>query len=206
MSGVISPLFGKVVYSNQLDIDTKKIVSMIDNPRKPFEPKIGGGYRFAKEGSGSLHILDEDRFKFLKDIILNEFHSYIYDGMRYTNKFRITTSWFIQIVKDEGAQLHNHLNCFISGVLYLQTPPNCGDIVLQDLSDKRFNLIPIEFNILNSREWIITPKEGLILFFPGEIYHKVEVNKSEQTRYSLSFNIIPTGLIGDEGSDSHIVI
>ena len=117
----IVTLFGKSIYANKLEIDAGEIVSMIDNPRKPFEPKIGGGYRFAKEGSGSLHILDEDRFKFLKDIILNEFHSYIYDGMRYTNKFRITTSWFIQIVKDEGAQLHNHLNCFISGVLYLQT-------------------------------------------------------------------------------------
>ena len=206
MNGVIDPVFGKAIYSNQLDIDAKKIVSMIDNPRKSYIPYDDSDYRFQDVDEKSLHVLEEDKFKFLKDIILKEFYSYAYDGMRFTNKFRITTSWFTKIVSGEGCQLHNHLNCFMSGLLYLQTPPNCGDIVLQDFDDKRFNLMPIEFNVLNSREWIYTPKEGLILFFPGEIYHKVEVNKSEQTRYSLAFNIIPTGLIGDETSDSHLII
>ena len=206
MSAVTYPLFGKAVYYNELDIDTKKIVSMIDTPRLPFEPKANGGERMDTTGAKALHVLDEDKFKFLKDIILNEFHSYMHDVMRYSNKFKITTSWFIKIDNGEGCQLHNHLNCFMSGILYLKTPPNCGDIVLQDLSDRRFNLIPDEYNMLNCREWIFTPKEGLLLFFPGEMYHKVKVNKSKQTRYSMSFNIMPTGLIGDETSDSHVVI
>ena len=206
MSAVTYPLFGKPVYYNQLNIDTKKIVSMIDNPRKPYEPKGNGVYRFENAGSESLHVLEEDKFKFLKDIILNEVHSFMNDTMRYTNKFKITTSWFIKIDDGEGAQLHSHLNTMLSGVLYLQTPPNCGDIVFQNLNDRRFNLVPDEYNMLNCREWIFTPKEGLLLLFPGELYHKVKVNESKQARYSMSFNIIPTGLIGDETSDSHMVL
>jgi len=206
MSGVTYPLFGKPVYYNQLDIDTKKIVSMIDNPRKPFEPKINGGENLDNTGAKALKVLDEEKFKFLKDIILKEFNSYMQDVLRYTNKFKITTSWFIKLDDGEGAQLHNHLNSFMSGVLYLKAPLNCGDFVLQDLNDKRFNLIPEEYNMLNSREWIFTPKEGLLIFFPAEMYHKVKVNESKKTRYSLSFNIMPTGLIGDETSDSHLIL
>jgi ectoine hydroxylase-related dioxygenase (phytanoyl-CoA dioxygenase family) len=60
--------------------------------------------------------------------------------------------------------------------------------------------------MLNCREWIFTPKEGLLLLFPGELYHKVKVNESKQPRYSMSFNIMPTGLVGDEKSDSHVII
>jgi len=206
MSGATYPLFGKAVYYNELDIDTKKIVSMIDTPRLSYGDSSYGRERLDKTGPKALQVLDEDKFKFLKDIILNEVHSFMNDTMRYTNKFKITTSWFIKLDDGEGAQLHSHLNTMLGGVLYLQTPPNCGDIVFQNLNDRRFNLVPDEYNMLNCREWIFTPKEGLLLLFPGELYHKVKVNESKQTRYSMSFNIIPTGLIGDETSDSHMVL
>ena len=206
MSGATYPLFGKAVYYNELDIDTKKIVSMIDTPRLPYEPGAPGDERYDTSGPKALRVLDEDKFKFLKDIILNEVHTYMHDVMRYTNKFRMTTSWFIKIDDGEGCQLHSHMNCFMSGILYLKTPPNCGDIVFQDLSDRRFNLVPVEYNMLNGREWIFTPKEGLLLLFPAELHHKVKVNKSKEARYSMSFNIMPTGLVGDETSDSHVVL
>ena len=181
MSCVIDPVFGKAIYSNQLDIDAKKIVSMIDNPRKPFSIKHDD-YLDRKK---TLYVLEEEKFKFLKDIILGELHAYAHGEMKYVNEFQITTSRFTQVEKNESGQLHNHLNCFMSGILYIQTPKNCGNIVFQDFSNKRFNLMPIEFNILNSKEWIYTPKEGLILFFPSEIYHKVEVNKSKTSEPTL---------------------
>jgi uncharacterized protein (TIGR02466 family) len=206
MSAVTYPLFGKAVYYNELNIDTKKIVSMIDAPRLPYEPKVNGVERMDTTGPKALQVLDEDKFKFLKDIILNEVHSFMHDVMRYTNPFKITTSWFIKIDDGEGCQLHSHLNTMMSGILYLKTPPNCGDIILQDLTDRRFNLVPDEYNMLNCREWIFTPKEGLLLLFPGEMYHKVKVNESKQARYSMSFNIMPTGLVGDEKSDSHMIL
>jgi|TARA_R110000787_G_scaffold34615_1_gene89455 uncharacterized protein (TIGR02466 family) len=200
MSSVTNPLFGKGIYSNTLDINTKNIVSMIDTARKPCQVEV------INSGKKSLYVLEEDKFKFLKDIILKEFYSYAYDEMKYINKFEITTSWFTQVDKNESSQFHNHSNCFISGVLYLQTLPNCGDIVFQDFNNTRFALQTYENNILNSKQWMYTPNEGLILFFPSEVYHKVEENKSKHTRYSLAFNIIPVGLIGDETTDSHTIL
>ena len=66
---------------------------------------------------------------------------------------------------------------------------------------KRNNLIPSEYNIFNSREWRYTPTNGLLLFFPSEMHHKIEKNESNITRHSLAFNIIPIGTYGE--GDSH---
>jgi uncharacterized protein (TIGR02466 family) len=194
---VTTPVFGKAIYSNQLNIDTKKIVSMIDTPRKSFNVE----YVAAKKKD--LYVLEEDKFKFLKDIILKEFYSYAHDEMRYTNEFRITTSWFTLVDVDESSQSHNHNNCFISGVLYLQAFKDCGNIVFEDIDDERFDLEVNEYNVLNSKQWVYEPKDGLILFFPSDVRHKVEENKSGHKRYSLAFNLMPVGLIGDVASDSH---
>ena len=83
MSAVTYPLFGKAVYYNELNIDTKKIVSMIDAPRLPYEPKVNGVERMDTTGPKALQVLDEDKFKFLKDIILNEVHSFMHGVMSY---------------------------------------------------------------------------------------------------------------------------
>ena len=73
--------------------------------------------------------IQKSSFKFLKDIILKEFYSYAYDGMRFTNKFRITTSWFTKTTRGQASPMHNHDNCMFSCVLYLQTSQHSGDIV-----------------------------------------------------------------------------
>lgn len=194
---MITPLFGKSIYSNQLHLDAEKIVSMIETPRKAI---------VSNTGKKSLYVLEEEKFKFLKDIILEEFYAYAHGEMKYINEFKITTSWFTQVDKEESSQFHNHQNCFISGVLYLQTFKNCGEIQFQDFSDDRFQLSVYESNVLNSKGWAYEPKDGLILFFPSEVRHKIGKNNSGQTRHSLAFNLIPVGLIGDETEDSHASI
>ena len=34
------------------------------------------------------------------------------------------------------------------------------------------------------------------MIFPSEVHHKIAENESDTTRYSLAFNVIPTGLMG----------
>jgi len=171
----------------------------MDLPIKSYE--AGSEYK----GKEHLYVLENKKFKDLKDAILKEFNYFASEILKYTNKFKITTSWFTQLDKGERGQVHNHHNCFISGVLYLQTNTESGNIVFRNFSDSRSWLIPTEYNIFNSKDWIYKPENGLILFFPSELHHQVEENKSEQTRHSLSFNIVPIGTLGDETSDSHII-
>ena len=73
-------------------------------------------------------------------------------------------------------------------------------------NNKRFNLIPTEFNIHNSQKFNFKPKNKMIIFFPSELYHKIEKNNSNITRYSIDFNMMPIGNIGSINSDSFLKI
>ena len=72
--------------------------------------------------------------------------------------------------------VHIHPGCDFAGVLYLDTPPNSGDILFYDFSkkDRLVRHKPI-------------PKK--LIIFPWDLYHSVELNLSNQYRISLSFNI-----------------
>jgi hypothetical protein len=69
---------------------------------------------------------------------------------------------------------HSHGTATTVGVLYLQTPENCGDI---------------EFK-MNKQVSAITPHAGLLLIFPSGTGHRVLANNSNENRISLAFNLI----------------
>ena len=197
-------MFSKPIYGKTVNIDTKKIVSMINK----FDFKTAGSITDSNASSisNSLYVLDEERFKFLKDELMKEFYLFINEIMHYSNKFEITTSWFTKTIKNESSAFHNHANCMLSGILYLQTDENTGKINFEDFNDKRYKLVPDEHTVINSDAIYYTPHDGLLLLFPSEVYHKFEKNESDIERYSLAFNLIPTGLIGDRLNDSHMKI
>jgi len=193
----INPIFSKPLYSKFTNIDTKKIVSMID------EDGFHDDYNNTEPGvanmsfiSNSIHVLDDNKFKFLKDILMKEFYLYASDVMGYTNEFEITTSWFTRATKGQSSNFHNHSNCMMSGVLYLQTNENSGNIVFENFNMDRYSLHIEEYNVFNSSRWSIKPEDGLLVIFPSEVHHKIAENESDTTRYSLAFNVIPTGLMG----------
>tara|TARA_R110001606_G_scaffold356936_1_gene508369 strand:+ start:1586 stop:2191 length:606 start_codon:yes stop_codon:yes gene_type:complete len=196
----INPLFSKPVYENKLDIDTKTIVSMIDKPR------VSANWKQNNQGNDSLYVLEHKKFDFLKDIIEKEILEFTKNYLKYTNNFKITTSWFTKVNKKQSSQSHNHNNCFLSGVLYLKTSDNSGNIVFTDYSNERNSLTTLEYNLFNSKSFKFQPYDGLILIFPSELYHHVETNNADHIRYSLAFNIMPTGLIGKQSEDSQLRI
>ena len=209
MSGEIFPLFSKPVYLKILDIDTKKIVSMLEE----YDFGTSGNEYTLSEGldntisiTKNLYVLDDKRFKFLKDKIMEEFYKFSREEMKYPNKFEITTSWFTKTTKNQSGFFHNHNNCMISGILYLQTNENSGNIVFENFSNKRYKLEVDDYNVYNSTEWKIGPVDGLLVMFPSEVHHMLQENKSDTTRYSLAFNLSPIGLIGNITQDSHMTI
>ena len=209
----VDMMFSKPLYGKVLNIDTKKIISMYDSGKHTTEFH-DAGEKYAVEdnvdnisqSSDCLYVLEEKRFKSLKDELMKEFHLFASDVMKYSNKFEITTSWFTKSIKGQSSNYHNHNNCMFSVVLYLQTSENCGNIVFTDSIDKRYKLEKNSYNLYNSIEWGIKPEDGLLVIFPSEVYHKIAENKSDTTRYSLAFNVVPTGLIGNIDTDSHMKI
>ena len=201
------PLWSKPVYAKKLNFDTKKIVSKLE--KYEFVEAGVEGENTAKDilsATKNLNVLDDKVFKYLKKMLIDEFYLFINEHMKYTNEFKITTSWFNKNLKGQSSNWHNHNNSMYSAVLYLQTDENSGKISFYNFSNQRFALSVTDYNILNCENWKINPIDGMLLIFPSEMYHRIEENESNIVRYSLAFNFLPTGLLGRTDADSHAKI
>jgi uncharacterized protein (TIGR02466 family) len=202
MPPVITPLFSKPIYYNKLNIDTKKIVKLIEGKTR----KSQNNRDEENNNDEFLYILENPELKFIKDTILNELKQFANNELKYVNDFKITTSWATIIQPSEKSQFHNHNNCMLSGVLYVQTNKNCGDIVFENFQTQNIQPKVTEWNVYNSRKWSYEPTDGDIIIFPSEVNHMIETNKSNIVRHSIAFNAIPYGLVGNDSSDSQIYL
>ena len=199
----IIPLFSKPIYKEQLKINIKKIVSLMNNDFEKAGSKIKGIDVDNITGvSKSFSVLDQKKLMYLKNILMKEFYKYSYDILHYSNKFKITTSWFTKSEKNQSSNYHNHSNSMFSGILYIQTNKSSGNISFQNFNDSRYKLDSFKYHIYNSTEYTFQPEDGLLILFPSEVHHKILKNNSNTTRHSLAFNLIPIGEIGN--GDSYI--
>ena len=93
---------------------------------------------------------------------------------------------------------HTHPQSILSGVFYLKTPDNCGNLILKN---RNADLIKCYFdywhlkeqtdyamNEFNSQVWRVVPKENNLIMFPSWVEHYVEPNQSTEPRISIAFN------------------
>ena len=79
-----------------------------------------------------------------------------------------------------GAHTHSGI---LSGVFYLQTPPNSGKLVLINPA------VRADGHLIRSSNYQITPEKLACIIFPSWLEHFVESNLSDELRISMSFNI-----------------
>jgi uncharacterized protein (TIGR02466 family) len=77
---------------------------------------------------------------------------------------------------------HTHEG-WISGVFYLQVPPNSGRLVLTNPNIRSYN------SPVKQKDFPITPEPLACILFPSWLEHYVEPNQAEMPRISISFNI-----------------
>ena len=91
-------------------------------------------------------------------------------------------------------QSHIHPNSLFSGVYFVKTPQNSGNLMLYDPRPGVQQSMPPRKKVKLPRElWRETYYDavpGRIIMFPSWLWHKVETNKSSDTRISVSFNFI----------------
>ena len=107
--------------------------------------------------------------------------------------FYINSMWASVNKTGDYNYSHTHLGVDFSGVLYLQAPFNCGDIVFEDENARfRYNWkLDTEIkeeNGYHDSMWF-HPTEGRCLIFPAHLRHHVEKNESETDRISIGFNL-----------------
>jgi len=106
-------------------------------------------------------------------------------------KTKITSMWSIINKRDASNARHIHSNNYISSAYYVKAPQNCGDIVFHDprsVTTFRHPLIS-KPNNLNTNVFTVQPKEGLLVLFPSYLYHSVDLNRTDEERIVISFNI-----------------
>ena len=104
---------------------------------------------------------------------------------------KITGMWAVINKKNSSNAMHIHSNNYISAAYYVKAPKNCGDIVFYDprfAATYRYPKIS-KTNKLNSNMVSFQPKEGMLVLFPSYLQHSVNVNKTDEERIVISFNI-----------------
>jgi uncharacterized protein (TIGR02466 family) len=90
-------------------------------------------------------------------------------------------------------ELHDHPFSILSGVFYIKTSNNCGNIkFFRDTNIATYvpiNLIS-NYNNYNSTTMKFVPKENILYLFPSWTKHLVEPNLSKEERISISFNLL----------------
>ena len=149
------------------------------------------------------HFIEESIRTYVETVVIGgKYDEYDFD-------FRITQSWLNKTLRNsDGHHIHNHPNSFISGVFYVRVNPDVDYIVFSRPNQQFFQFPIKEYNIFNSYQWAVNVSEGQLLLFPSTLIHEVKPPKvsdmisSDDTdvyadRISLSFNVFPTGRIGD---------
>ena len=89
---------------------------------------------------------------------------------------------------------HLHPNSLFSGVYWIKTPQNSGNLMLYDprpgvqmtMPNRKEGKLSPEL----WREVHYEPKAGRCIMFPSWLWHEVKPNKSNDTRISVSFNFL----------------
>ena len=143
---------------------------------KPFESNL----LIEKKCVHSLNFIKKSVKEYLQNI-----------GFQYTPEpLSMTNSWITKTQKNEYAHIHTHQWSHISGVYYIKTNGKDGNLYFPNIHrDLASN--PIIGCATQETE---APLEtGVLILFPSDLSHGVKENRTDNVRYSLSFNIFMSG-------------
>ena len=136
----------------------------------------------------------------LKAQIEKSIKLFVFNILGEEEELKITQSWINCNPPNTGHHLHSHPNSIISGVLYIQTDENTGNIQFHQpayLYRSMHGDIK-NWGKHNYRHVYFTPTSGDLFLFPSTLHHDVVENKSSINRVSLSFNTFYQGVFGSE--------
>jgi uncharacterized protein (TIGR02466 family) len=186
------PLFSSVIYVSEIEEPTD-LFEYIKNQEFYAQNSITKNKSSALQSS-DLNLLD--KFPHVKKKFLNEFYLFKNNVLHYKNTdFEITTSWSTKTTKGTHGSPHKHSNNFYSGVYYFgdcddKTAPLEFTGLFHTPTDFCFEAT--EYNVYNSSEWSINPQKNMLVLFPAYLVHNIGMHLSDNPRYSLAFNVMPS--------------
>ena len=189
-------LFPTPVYQNFLEFRPSELKSMIDyvsnldwaSDKDIYEGPNGETTKLEADLLSEPELenlrkkIDEEVYNFAKSLQID----FSKHGLKRIN------SWGNLQKKGNYIKEHRHNNTQFSGVFYLQTPENSGDIIFTTRNATWINSYCepslTGYDDLNSFEKRFSPQQCGIFLFPAHLDHYVTPSHSEEERYSISFN------------------
>jgi uncharacterized protein (TIGR02466 family) len=189
---MIKNLFEVPFYEAELAIDCMQIYDWV-NEYKEINPSVNNSNR------GGYHSPDLEGEIPKLNILLKEFE-------RHANRFAESLNskplvlgnvWFNENGYMNYNDYHIHSGCVLSGVWYLATPEDCGNLIFyhprRELLSVDWNNTSMNgYNTMNSYSYSLKPSVNRLVLFPSWLEHSVEPNLNPtKKRISFSFNFIP---------------
>jgi uncharacterized protein (TIGR02466 family) len=199
----ILELFPTPVFTAMIPIEYSHVVSWLQSQEMLSEEVDSANYG---ERSKNSYILDEPELKDLKYFILqlvNEYGKLM--GFDYES-YRFSQSWISFKQPGQHHTIHSHPNSLISGVFYFGEPADETSAIKFHKFESGVNVPYLSPKIVKNvkdlkfshKEFSIKFEPGLLLLFPSHLHHSVPLNKTEKTRCSVAFNVVPNVGFGDE--------
>jgi len=184
-----------VVYVSQIDVDKNKVIEQAK--QTSFKRLIDGEGCYM---SDTTMVFDD--LPFVRDEAKKHVENYIRKIMFYNMDFKFLNSWFSKTEPKGHSIIHSHNNSFLSGVYY----PEGSEGFTISFFKKADPFWSLEVDVVNDLNAIFQTltisNDNTLILFPSNLRHKIDVNKSDKDRYSLAFNINPSGFIG--GRDGRV--
>ena len=185
-------LFACPFYFDKIELDTEKVSNTIKST-----PCMAAM-------SVDENIL-ETNFKFLYDPI-DKIVSNVMFELGF-GEYNIFSSWMTKTAIGYRHGLdHMHCNSFLSGVLYLTD--KASPILFRHPMPWRWSsgLDDKNDGMVKSNQFVMSPNKGDIVLFPSHVHHLIMPHKDPLVRYSIAFNVHPTGQYGARDSTINVSI
>lgn len=192
-------LFCDPIFStNFKDIDNNVLteqcykIKEIDNGR--IKTNIGG---YQSQDIFEDFVVKNEFYEFQK--LVDNIHlklDNISKNLNAANKLRISNIWVNINDKTDFNNMHAHPHSWLSGSYYVKVPSDSesGIIFYRERSVVDYNFAKWlgEYNVnLFETSFTIYPTPGDCVTFPSFMQHRVEPNKSNESRISIAYNTYP---------------
>ena len=190
-------LFPTPVWHDDLQFDVNSLIVFAEQHRT--DQKMDGG-------SYEPIYFDAANYRENNDAISDMIHQvedkarYCYDDLDpFMSQCEMDNFWFLFTPPGDRIAVHTHPGAVLSGATYLQVPDgDCGSLSLRRnileshcyLSMGSYSTGSRGQNPITFGSYSYPPLVNKIILFPGWTPHEVSVNRTDEERISLSFNII----------------
>ena len=151
------------------------------------------------DGKTPNGILNDPKFSDIQDEVLKitqKFCSQLSIRSK-ADDWNIVSGWSnIQKFQDKGFTFHNHVDSFVSCVLYLKGSKMSISFRDEPRTANMIYPLRVNYEIVVRHTWnpdIILPVNvGDLLIFPSYLLHEPNTNESEECRVSISYNLMPS--------------